>query len=123
MPYKICKSCGESNGVRCKSCKKCNAPFTPKQSIKNKNIEAIEKIAGGTWRDEKPIKGMPQIETPEPLGNGKLSMEEIKEAVRYEGVGYAILHYIQPEQIPDSTLRAMWKTCKAQMSEIVGYLE
>jgi hypothetical protein len=66
---------------------------------------------------------MPKIEEPEPLpANKRLSVAEIKHIVSEEGLGYAIMEYIDPKKIMDDVLRDMWSITKKQLIEIKMYV-
>ena len=68
--------------------------------------------------------GLPKIEPPEPLADGKISAVDLRdEQIAYHGLGFCIYSYIPPEKIEDIPLRKLWQRAQRAMREIVIYLE
>jgi hypothetical protein len=109
MALKVCPECGAKVGVRTKKCA-CGYVFQPKQ-----NVEP------GAWVADK-MKGMPDIQQPEPLPDHPLSIAEVRDCVSYEGLGYAIFSLIDPEKIYDTVLSGLWKRARRAMQEIQEYI-
>lgn len=123
MPEKICE-CGQKSHVRVKICPSCKKEFIKKEKlVKTKSAKSIDTdITIGGWAKDIE-KGMPKIEEPEPLpANKRLNLTEIKHIVSEEGLGYAIMEYIDPKKIMDDVLRDMWTIAKKQLIEIKMYV-
>jgi len=122
MPSKTCPSCGTSYGARKLVCE-CGHDFGCKRRGK-------VAVAGphplypepGAWVADT-VKGMPDIQPPEPLPKGPIDASTVKEIVSYEGLGYTLYSYIPPERISDPQLRRLWKDGGEAMRRIVEYLE
>ena len=132
MPLKVCKSCGEKAGVRTKICPKCQTSFVKnipeekptKQNKKKKDKSAIpprEIISMGAWILDK-YKGMPEIEIPPPLPKGKLTVEEIRNYISFEGLGFCVQQYIDAGKIADVELAKLWVKTREKLKEIVEYV-
>jgi hypothetical protein len=122
MPEKLCE-CGQKSHVRVKICPSCKKEFTKKEKLSKKKSKSIDTdITIGGWAKDVE-KGMPKIEEPEPLpANKRLSVAEVREIVSYESLGYAILTYIQIDQILDEDLKILWIDAKEKMKKIINIL-
>jgi len=76
----------------------------------------------GTWALDK-MKGMPDIEPPDPLPHGPIDAGTVKLIVTYEGLGSTLYSCIPAERISDSHLRKLWRKARLAVQEIVEYLE
>ena len=88
-----------------------------KQSIK----EIRELIQQGAWVYDMP-KGMKKVSRPEPLEYGKkLSIDNIKEHISYDGIGFCIFEFIPATKIEDKELSKRWNTAKRAIDRVVQY--
>ena len=71
------------------------------------------------WRE---IKGMPKVYPPEPLPEGKLSDEEVKELIAYEGLGEC-LFCLSSGKLQGAELRKLWVKAQDASRAIVEHLE
>ena len=53
----------------------------------------------------------------------RYSAEDLARIVESEGLGYAIQGYVNPEQIEDPILRAVWTNAQEAMEEIERWIE
>lgn len=53
----------------------------------------------------------------------KKSVDQVAEIIETEGLGYAIQHYLSPENIADKKLADMWQRAAALLKEIERYVE
>lgn len=53
----------------------------------------------------------------------KLSLEEVKDIVESEGLGYAVLHYLRASRIKDAVLKELWYEAYRAMSKLEEFLE
>lgn len=120
MPEKTCV-CGQKSHVRVKICPSCNKVFEKKEKTAKIDNKISTDITIGAWAKDIP-KGMPKIEEPEPLKNVRLSVSEIRNIISEEGLGYAIIEYVDPKKITDDILRGMWTIAKKQLMEIKMYV-
>ncbi len=68
--------------------------------------------------------GLPKIEPPEPLPDGKISAVDLRdEHIAYHGLGFCLYSYIPPEKIEDIQLRKLWQKAMKAMREVTKYLE
>lgn len=112
MPLKQCPKCSKECGPRTKICPSCNYDFNIQSSSstkttvkKSKQDSSLTKnvIGQGTWIYDT-TKGLPVVEIPEPLTEKKLSVEQVREYISYEGLGYCIFTYIDAKKISDKPL-------------------
>ncbi len=75
----------------------------------------------GNWVDHQSA-GLPSLEEPEPLPN-KPTVEDIKQQIEYEGLGYCVYDLIPANKIRDMRLRGLWKKARLALREIVEYLD
>ena len=123
MPVKICENCKTENHVRKLACTNCstNFPTKEKKTKKEKVLTSAPSTIGmGKWISDK-VAGMPETTLPEPNEN-ELSNEELKVEISYNGLGYCIFEYIQPNQILDEELRKLWIDAKEKIKDVVVYL-
>lgn len=108
-------------------CNECNTLFSsvsPPTKVKKAKPAiqpSAQALSMGDWIYDRE-KGMPKIYAPNELPRGKLSKEEIREYVSYEGLGFCIFEYIEPKKIEDAKLREKWNTTKKAMIEVVKEL-
>ena len=117
MPIKQCPNCDAEHGVRKLKCD-CGFEFTKKTLDKARTYIGI-----GTWINDTP-KGMPTIDMPEPLASlpVKLNVADISRIIAYEGLGFCVFEYIQPDRIKDPELAKLWVATKKKLTEIVTYV-
>lgn len=126
MPFKSCPTCSTGNGVRTLKCKSCGFEFSSTDNRvrvgrKTENVGNIKYVSGGEWRWEN-HEGKPRIAAPNPLPRDRLlTVDEVQDYVRYEGVGDAI-HFIDPKKIADEKLAAMWKDARGILKTILMYV-
>jgi len=115
MPKKTCPQCDKQHGTRKKVCE-CGHSFST-------SAHPLYPEPGGWVIDRLP--GMPKIEPPDPLPRErKIDADELRDQyIAYEGLGYCLYSYIEPEHINDATLRSLWKKARLAMRDIVSYLE
>ena len=113
MALKTCPECGSKHGARKKKCK-CGHAFISK-------ARSLSPEPGGWVLDD--TQGMPKIEPPEPLPDGKLTNQEVGICVAYEGLGFAIYSLIPSNKIKDRHLAQLWRKARNEMQKIVEYLE
>jgi len=113
MPMKQCPNCGYVWGSRKKVCD-CGYEF-----ITGRHPLAPEP---GAWVLND-TKGLPKLEPPGELPDGKLSTAEIRDQVEYEGLGFCIYEYIPAEKIKDPILRALWMRAQDAMRDVVTQME
>lgn len=66
---------------------------------------------------------MKNFEEPEKIQkNKKLNLEEIRDKVADEGLGFCIFEYIMPAQIEDQKLATLWKEAKLAMRRVKLYV-
>lgn len=53
----------------------------------------------------------------------KLTVNDVKEIVEYDGLGYSIQNGISHDNIADETLASLWREARAIMEDIALYLE
>jgi uncharacterized protein YgfB (UPF0149 family) len=53
----------------------------------------------------------------------KMSLEEVAAKVEWEGLGYAVQHYMTGDSIADPHLAELWDQAKELLDEIDGILE
>ena len=116
MPYKTCPKCNAKHGPRKAVCD-CGHVFIA--DIKNKVADLKYQ---GSWIYDKMV-GMPSIDPPDDLPAGKLDLTYIRNAIIYEGLGFCIFHYINPEKIKDIKLKKLWAKAKEAMRKIIEYME
>jgi len=125
MPSKSCPQCNVTHGARKLKCD-CGHDFgckrVGKEAVKSGDAPHPLYPEPGTWVLDK-TKGMPDIDPPEDLPRGPVSVEALKQIVLYEGLGYAIYSYIPAERISDPHLRKLWRKARAAMQEVIEYLE
>ena len=51
------------------------------------------------------------------------TIEEIKEVIEEEGIGYAISDCINAQEVPDKELRELWKTAQVAIEGIQYMLD
>ena len=68
------------------------------------------------------MHGLPEICPPGSLPL-RLSIDDVRTQVTYEGLGFCIYEYISPERITDKTLREAWRVAKAAMNEVCRLLD
>lgn len=49
----------------------------------------------------------------------KMSIKQVADVIRSEGLGYSVQNYIDPESIEDETLSRLW----GQAEEVLGAIE
>lgn len=114
MPSKICPDCGKKHGSRKKKCD-CGHSFSVKS-------HPLYPEPGGWVLDT--YSGMPKIEPPYPLEKGCiLTLEEVQEQISYEGLGFCVYNFIQPEMIEDLKLRGLWIKASKALRDIIGYID
>jgi len=79
-------------------------------------------VEPGGWVND-PTKGMPKIDDPGSLPEGKLSDEEVQDQIAYHGLGYCLWDYIPAERIKAAKLQTLWREARRTMVNIVEYLE
>ncbi len=52
-----------------------------------------------------------------------MNIEEVIEIVREEGLQYAILDYIEPEEIDNPELRFLWEEAQDVLKDIISIFE
>jgi len=119
MPLKICPKCNKGCGPRTKTCECGHIFIAGKKSNKSKATKEV--VGMGLWALDK-VKGLPEIQQPEPLPKGKISNADIAEYVAYEGLGYCIYEYIDPPKIEDEELVKLWKIARKAMQEVQDYI-
>jgi len=120
MALKTCPECGSQCGPRKKICD-CNYAFA--KPTKNKQAEKVphEYLGQGTWVYDRQ-NGQPKLEIPNDI-DGVLDNVELLSIISYEGLGYTILEYIEPNKIKDKKLAVKWQIAKDAMIEIIKHLE
>lgn len=125
MPNKTCPQCNATHGVRKLVCD-CGHDFGCKRTGKAAVVtgQAPHPLypEPGGWVLDK-IKGMPDIDPPEPLPLGLVDAATVKDYVAYEGLGFTIYSFIPADRIPDPELRRLWREARAAMQKVVEYLE
>ena len=76
----------------------------------------------GEWVYDMP-KGMKPVHRPEPLPEGKISNEDVRHQVRYDGIGHCVLSLIPEDRIADPRLRELWRIARKGMQEVLEHLE
>lgn len=76
----------------------------------------------GNWVAD-PYPGMPQVCRPDPLPRGPIAAGTVKNVVSYEGLGFCIYSFIQPDRITDKRLARLWQQAREAMRAVVDYLE
>ncbi len=66
---------------------------------------------------------MPDILPPADLPEGMLTIEDIREQVSYEGLGFCIYELIPAKQIASARLAKLWYEARQAMQKVVSYLE
>ena len=110
MPLKTCPECSKKLGTRTKVCK-CGHIFT----------HPLVPEPGGWVLDT--YKGLPEINPPDELPKGTLSVGQVYEQVSYEGLGFCIYHLIPVDRIEDRRLRKLWTDARIALSKIKEYLD
>lgn len=125
MPKKTCPKCNAKHGVRRLKCD-CGYDFgrkrTGKASIKAGEVSHPLYPEPGGWVIDT-LKGMPPIDSPEPLLPGPIDVSVIKDHVLYDGLGFCIYTGIPIERISDSKLKSLWREARRTMQRVVEYLE
>lgn len=49
--------------------------------------------------------------------------EDLRDIVETEGLGYAIMDYVNPKNIEDKDIRVLWETAKDAMEDLADELE
>jgi len=82
-----------------------------------------EMIAMGLWVYDTPPKSIGKIRRPEPLEHGcQLDLEDVRQLVSYDGIGYCIFEYIPASKIEDKELKKLWTAAKKSIDKVVNYL-
>ena len=77
----------------------------------------------GAWVINTP-RGLPAVGPPEALPqHAKLTAEEVRHHVAYDGLGFCIFEYIDPARIEDKRLALLWDKARVIMQQVVGELE
>ena len=114
MPFKTCPKCKVKHGARKKQCD-CGHSFTI-------GDHPLYPEPGGWIMDT--LKGFPPIHEPEPIPRGrKITNEEVRDQVAYEGLGFSIYSWIPCNKIKDKQLATLWKKARAEMQKVVEYIE
>ena len=108
MPKKTCPKCSKQHGTRKRECE-CGHSF-------------IKRVEPGGWVND-PTKGMPKIDHPGPLPEGKLSAEEVQDQIAYHGLGFCLWDYIPAARIKEAKLQTLWRAARKAMLNIVEHLE
>lgn len=118
MPFKQCPVCNAKCGVRTITCK-CGADFS---QYKKASPEQT-KLSMGEWVDDMP-KGMKVTPVKEPMEacGDKLSNDDVKDEISFEGLGYTIYSYIPASRLADKELAKRWLAARQSMQEVVEYL-
>lgn len=53
----------------------------------------------------------------------KKTLDEVRDIVECEGLGYSIMHYMDADDIADPTLRAAWQTARNALVALETMLE
>jgi len=108
MPKKTCPKCSKQHGTRKKVCD-CGHSF-----------------GGGRaepgWIADT-VKGMPKVETPGPLPDGQMDLNDLREMVSYEGLGYCVWDLVPAERIADQKLCTLWRIARKAMQNVMEHLE
>ncbi len=105
-----------------KTCPKCKKKHGTRKKVCDCGHSFVKMVEPGGWVHD-PMKGMPKIEMPSSIPDGKVSNSEIQDQIAYEGLGYCLWDYIPAERITDQKLRALWRKARKAMQDIVEYLE
>jgi hypothetical protein len=108
---KTCPECSKEHGPRKKECD-CGYAFN-KHPLYPEPGEWIFDIQ----------KGMPKIMPPDPLPEGRIETEGIRDHIMYDGLGFCIYSWIPANRIKDKKLARLWMKARAEMQKIVEYLE
>jgi hypothetical protein len=120
MPTKTCPECSKQWGPRKLQCDNCGHEFGKSKSEQQSVSEATKIF--GTWMADvwKDAKNVPE---PEPIPHDrKLTLNEIRDYICYEGIGECIIGYIQAEKIADKILAKKWKRAHDAMKEVLDYV-
>ncbi len=125
MPNKTCPQCNAAHGARKLVCD-CGHDFgcqrTGKEAVKSGDAPHPLYPEPGGWVLDK-MKGMPDINPPEPLPSGPVNAATVKDHVAYDGLGYTIYTFIPAERISDPELRRLWREARTAMQKVTDYLE
>jgi hypothetical protein len=105
---KTCASCDKKIGPRSKKCKHCGYTVEKKSQT----------VAMGHWINDLP-KGFSEAEQPESLPDRKLTLEELKDYIAYEGLGFCIYYYIEPSKIENKKVAKVWKEARESMVKVM----
>ncbi len=105
-----------------KTCPKCSKQHGTRKKICDCGHSFVQRVEPGGWVND-PTKGMPKIEDPGSLPEGKLDVEEVQDQIAYHGIGFCLWDYIPAERIENTNLRTLWRKARRAMVDVIAYME
>jgi len=67
--------------------------------------------------------GLPEIYPPEHGVSNGMTLDQVRDYVAYEGLGYCLCSFIAADKIKDPTLKKLWAEARQAMKKVIVYLD